>query len=160
LGICWLLTACQFSPAPPAKVPVQVDRAVSGNTVELADKRRVRLIGIDAPSLSQQPWGNAAKDYLDDIVQQADRQFLLELSPTDTDAGKADSRQYGYLWRNEVLVNEQLVRAGHALAMTKYVSPQYEQRLTRAQSYARLLAVGIWSHTAPMRTSPRDFKTK
>jgi micrococcal nuclease len=137
---------------------VQVERAVSGNTVELADKRRIRLSGIDAPSLSQEPWGRAAKDYLDNTIRQANHQFLLELAATDPGKPTGDNRQYGYLWSQDTLVNARLVRAGHALAALEYAKPEYEERLTRAQSYARVMAVGIWSHIAPMRTSPRDFK--
>jgi micrococcal nuclease len=155
LGCLLILTACQSIPTPPVKTLVTVDRAISGNSIELANKQRVRLVGIDAPSWEQKPWGTAAKDRLEAIVQQQNHQFWLELESNDPKNG----RQYGYLWqKNNALVNEQLIREGHALAFTTYVSPQYEQQLVRAQSYARLMGVGIWNHEAPMRASPSEFK--
>jgi micrococcal nuclease len=158
IGMCLLLGSCQSVTIPPVKTPVQVDRAISGNTIELSSKQRVRLIGLDAPSWEQKPWGNAAKERLEAIIQQHNHQFSLELEASDTKA--ADGRQYGYLWQNNLLVNEQLIREGHALAVTKYASPHYEQQLVQAQSYARLTGVGIWNQEAPMRTSPSDFKAK
>jgi micrococcal nuclease len=158
--LCLCLGACQSTPVPPVKTLVQVDRAVSGNTIELSDKQRVRLIGLDAPSWEQKPWGNAAKDRLNEIIKQQKNRFLLELEPSPLITNSTDSRQYGYLWQNDQLINEQLIREGHALAVTKYASLRYEQQLVRAQAYARLTNVGIWNHESPMRTSPTDFKSK
>jgi micrococcal nuclease len=158
VGWCLLLVACQAPLTPPVKTLVHVNRAVSGNTIELLDKQKVRLIGLDAPGWEQKPWGNAAKDRLDAIILQQKHRFWLELESGDTKA--SDGRQYGYLWQNDLLVNEQLIREGHALAVIKYASVKYERQLIRAQAYARLTGVGIWSHDAPMRTSPSDFKAK
>jgi micrococcal nuclease len=158
IGLFLLLGSCQSVSLPPVKTPVQVDRAISGNTIELFSKQRVRLIGLDAPSWEQKPWGTAAKERLDAIIQQHKHQLSLELETSDTKA--TDGRQYGYLWQNNRLVNEQLIKEGHALAVTKYVSPRYEQQLVQAQAYARLTGVGIWNQEAPMRTSPSDFKAK
>lgn len=158
VGLCLLLGACQSASIPPVKTPVQVDRAISGNTIELSSKQRVRLVGLDAPSWEQKPWGNAAKERLDAIIQQHNRQFSLELEASDTKA--PDGRQYGYLWQNNLLINAQLIREGHALAVTKHANPQYEQQLVQAQAYARLTGVGIWNYEAPMRTSPSDFRAK
>ncbi len=158
LGCCLLLGACQPSTISPVKTLVQVDRAISGNTIELSNKQRVRLIGLDAPSWEQKPWGNAAKERLDAIIQQHHRQFSLELETSDIKA--TDGRQYGYLWHNNLLINAQLIKEGHALAVTKHANPQYEQQLVQAQVYARLTGVGIWNHEAPMRTSPSDFRAK
>ncbi len=149
-------TACQ---APPtARTLVQVDRAISGNTVELAGQKRLRLTGLDAPRWEQKTWGNDATERLNAIIQQHNHQFWLELEPRSSPS--EDSRQYGYLWQKDLLINEQLIREGHALAATKYVQPKYEQQLVRAQAYARITGVGIWSHEAPLRTRPSDFKAK
>ncbi len=160
IGLCLLLGACQSATIPPVKTLVQVDRAISGNTIELSSKQRVRLVGLDAPSWEQKPWGNAAKERLDAIIQQQNHRFWLELETSEMKTTTTDSRQYGYLWQNNLLINEQLIREGHALAAIKYASPQYEKQLVQAQAYARITGVGIWSQEAPMRTSPSDFKAK
>ncbi len=152
VALLWLLVACQ---APvSSRQMVTVDRAVSGNTVELTfagQVQKVRLVGVNAPNLNQKPWGPAAKDRLEAITQEADQKFSLELEPTEP-KGTANYR-YGYLWRNNTLVNEQLIREGQGLAATQYVLPKYERQLVRAQAYARLMAVGIWSHDAPLRNN-------
>jgi micrococcal nuclease len=158
IGLSLLLGACQPATIPPVQTLVQVDRAISGSMIELSSKQRVRLIGLDAPSWEQKPWGTAAKERLDAIIQQHNHRFWLELETSNPKV--TDGRQYGYLWQNNLLVNEQLIREGHALAVTKYVSPRYEQQLVQAQAYARLTGVGIWNQEAPMRNSPSDFKAK
>jgi micrococcal nuclease len=153
VALLWLLVACQ---APiSSRQMVTVDRAISGSTIELTlagQVQKVRLVGVNTPGFNQKPWGAAAKDRLEAIIQEADRKFSLELEPVEP-KGVA-SYQYGYLWRNNVLVNEQLVREGQGLAATQYVLPKYERQFVRAQAYARLMAVGIWSHDAPLRSNP------
>jgi micrococcal nuclease len=151
--LLWLLVACQ-APAS-SKQMVTVDRAISGSTIELTlagQVQKVRLVGVNAPNFNQKPWGAAAKERLEAIIQEADRQFALELEPTESKG--ANNYRYGYLWRNNTLVNEQLVREGQGLAATQYVLPKYERQFVRAQAYARLMAVGIWSYDAPLRSNP------
>lgn len=151
MALLWLLVACQ-APATTRQI-VTVDRAVSGSTVELSlagQVQKVRLVGVNTPNFNQKPWGPAAKDRLEAIIQEADRKFSLELEPSEG----SGSYRYGYLWRDNTLVNEQLIREGQGLAMTQYVLPKYERRLVRGQAYARLMAVGIWSHDAPLRNNP------
>jgi micrococcal nuclease len=152
MGLLWLLVACQ-APISEQQM-VTVDRAISGSTVELSlagQVQRVRLAGVKTPSFSQKPWGVAAQERLAAIIQESDQKFSLELDPAER---KNSNYRYGYLWRNKVLVNEQLIREGQGLAATQYVLPKYERQLVRAQVYARLMGVGIWSHEAPLRTEP------
>jgi micrococcal nuclease len=153
VAIPWLLIACQ-SPNSSSQI-VTVDRAVSGNTIELnlaGQVQRVRLIGVNAPNLGQKPWGTAAKDRLNAMIQAANQKFSLELEPVEAKA--VEGYRYGYLWQDQTLVNEQLVKEGQGLAATRYLQPKYERRFVRAQAYARLMAVGIWSHDAPLRSNP------
>ncbi len=153
VALLWLLVACQVPAA--SRQMVTVDRAISGSAVELTlagQLQKVRLVGVSAPNFNQKPWGPAAKDRLEAIIQEADRKFTLELEPVEPKV--ATSYRYGYLWHNNTLVNEQLIREGQGLAATQYVLPQYERQFVRAQAYARLMAVGVWSHDAPLRSNP------
>jgi micrococcal nuclease len=158
--LVWCLSACQAGTSVISKVPVTVDRAVSGNTIELTldgQAQRVRLMGINAPLLSQKPWGTAAKERLEALTN--NQQFQLELIAPEIKKNAStteSSTKYGYLWQGDRLINEQLIREGQGLADTRYVNSQYERRLVRAQAYARIMAAGIWSHDAPLRTDPRD----
>ena len=82
IALCLLLASCQ-KPEMPQGTIAKVERAISGQTIEVistADKiallEQVRLIGIDAPDLKQQPWGEAAKQRLEQLT--GGKQVLLE----------------------------------------------------------------------------------
>ncbi|MBD2067714.1 thermonuclease family protein [Leptolyngbya sp. FACHB-671] len=155
---CLLLIGCQAS-IKPQGTAVQVSRAVSGQTIEVLDptgqtvlNQEVRLIGIDAPHPEQEPWGTEARERLAELVE--GQTVLLE-----ADVATRDSydRIWGYVWLNDVLVNQQLVEDGLALSVGT-PHPKYGDRLTRAQEKARLLGVGIWNPQQPMRQLPCEFR--
>ncbi len=139
----------------------QVTRVVSGQTLEVTsmDKRspqpsKVRLVGIDAPDLQQQPWGQAAKQELETTI--AKRPVLLEFDMQDKDAF---GRYLAYVWQNGVLLNEKLVKQGYALSVARSPNHKYDRRLERAQAWARLMGQGIWNPEQPMRLTPAEFRS-
>lgn len=159
-----LLSACQ-SP-PPSGVKVEIKRVVSGQTLEVlvldgasTPVERVRLLGISAPDLGQYPWGEAAKDKLQQLV--SDRQGRLQSVLLESGVEEKDrfGRRLAYLWHEGKLVNEQLVAQGHALADLNWSDSKYRQRLVRAQEYARLMGQGIWDPKQPMRLTPAEFRS-
>lgn len=145
----------------PQGVEVGVARVVSGQTLEVtgtgeqpARATRVRLVGIDAPDLQQHPWGRAAKQRLEAMI--GGGTVILEF-----DVEKKDSfgRRLAYVWKNGVLLNEQLVAEGYVLSVPQALSHhKYDQRLTRAQEWARLMGQGIWNPKQPMRLTPTEFR--
>lgn len=139
---------------------MKVQRTVSGQTIEIvrtADKiallEQVRLIGIEAPDLKQQPWGEAAKNQLEQLV--GGKQVLLELDVEEKDRF---DRFLAYLWEDGVLVNERLVKEGYALATVRSPNKKYQQRLVNAQEWARLMGKGIWNPKQPLRQTPGEFR--
>lgn len=134
-----------------------VDRVVSGQTIEVSGSglqtAQVRLIGIDAPDLQQQPWGQAAKTELQQLI--GSKPVILEFDLQTTDAFK---RQLAYVWQNQLLLNEQMVKVGWALFEPRSPNQKYDQRLERAQEQARLMGQGIWNHEQPMRLTPSEFR--
>ena len=164
LGCCLLsLVGCQSSKTPVG-ITAQVQRVVSGQTLEViihskqpALIERVRLIGISAPDLQQQPWGVAAKNKLEELVAQSNaQQLVLQLETEEKDRF---DRLWAYVWQDETLINELLVAQGYALA-TLPIDDKYYQRLIRAQEYARLMGYGIWNPNQPMRLTPEEFRSK
>lgn len=164
---CLLLIGCQPSIAPQGAT-VQVSRAVNGQTIEILDptgqtplNQRVRLLGIDAPLIEQEPWGTEARQRLAELVE--GQTVLLE---ADLDTKDNYDRIWGYVWLGDRLVNQQLVEEGWALAEVRPLAgisprspdPKYEQRFSRAQEKARLLGIGIWNPEQPMRQSPCEFR--
>lgn len=159
IGMVVLLSGCQAGSVPSGQ-PVEVMRVVSGQTLEIADptgatafNQTVRLIGISAPDLKQEPWGQDAKAFLE--AQVLGQPVTLE---SDTQPLDDYDRQLGYVWVNGELVNETLVKAGLALATVRSPNLKYEQRLKQAQDTARLLGKGIWNPEQPMRLTPAEFR--
>jgi micrococcal nuclease len=129
-----------------------VEVVETGN--QLAASEKVRLIGIDAPDLKQEPWGLAARDYLQQLI--GDRSVLLESDEEPKD--EKYERRFGYLWSDRTLLNEQLILQGYALFAARSPNNKYDQRLVRAQEFARIMERGIWNHQKPMRLSPAEFR--
>lgn len=139
-------------------------RVVSGQTLEVQaigttptsnsspHPSIVRLVGIDAPDLQQQPWGQAAKQRLEAI---SGKTVLLEFDVQDKDAF---GRYLAYVWQDKELLNEQLVKGGYVLWVGRSPNHKYDLQLERAQAWARLMGMGIWQPDQPMRLTPAEFR--
>jgi micrococcal nuclease len=151
-----------LKPAIPQGKTVKVERVVSGQTIEIKGfanqtviLEQVRLIGIQAPDLKQQPWGQASQQKLEQLI--GGKQVLLE---TDTQTQDQFDRQLAYLWQGEKLLNEELVKEGYALVTKRSPNTKYQQRLANAQEWARIMGRGIWNPENPMRQSPAEFRNQ
>jgi micrococcal nuclease len=133
----------------------QVDRVTDGDTLVLADGSRLRLIGVDTPETrfsrrsdgTDQPLARDALLFTERAVE--GRQVRLQF-----DKERAD--QYGrllaYVWYidrdsgQELLLNEELIRAGLAEAMLRFpYSESMKRRFRAAQAQAKNSKRGIWS---------------
>lgn len=159
LALLYLLTACKAPPQPPGNL-VKVERVVSGQTLEVADGlgnqvlvQRVRLIGIEAPDLKQQPWGTAAQEQLQRLI--GNDPIRLE---SDQEATDQFERRLAYAWKGESLLNEILVKEGYAIFVPRSPNNKYDQRLANAQEYARIMGLGVWNPDRPMRLTPGEFR--
>lgn len=155
LAALLLLTSCQAGVAPGFMV--EVVQISSGRELEIAGQaeitERVRLEGIDVPDLAQGPWGEAARNWLEKTI--AHHPVRLE---TDAEPRDATGQRLAYLWRDGVLLNEQLVAEGYAIVLPHVPNSKYDDRLSHAQDRARILGLGIWNPTHPMRQSPAEFR--
>jgi len=166
---CLLLFGCQSTKQTQGTI-VKIERVVSGQTLEWVDTSkqpalidRVRLIGIEAPDLRQQPWGDQAKQQLEQMTGKINGQKLVfESVLLESDVEQVDQfgRKLAYVWKDGVLLNEQLVKEGSVLAVVRSPNHKYDQRLIRAQEYARLMGKGIWNPEQPMRLTPAEFKSQ
>ena len=115
----------------------------------------MRIVGIEAPDLRQQPWGRAAKQSLQQWV--GDRQVRLEFVPPKFDRY---GRWLAHVWLGERLVGECLARDGYVLADGRLPRLKYRKRLERAQAWARLMGKGIWDPQKPLRLRPGAFRNR
>jgi micrococcal nuclease len=156
-----LVTGCQSAPKPTGQT-VQVVRVVSGQSFEvtgIGDQptliQRVRLIGIEAPDIKQRPWGPEAKKRLEELIGK--EPVLLE---SDVESKDSFDRKLAYVWKDKVLLNEQMVVEGQALYQSRSLNTKYDNRLEQAQEWARLMGLGIWNPEKPMRLAPSEFRSR
>jgi micrococcal nuclease len=163
--IYWLgLLGCQSY--RPQGTTVQIERVLSGQTIEWTDKtkqptaiQKIRLIGVQSPDWRQQPWSGEAKVGLEKILGlEAGTQSQPVVLEFDLEREDGYGRGLAYVWKDDILVNEQLVKQGYVLAASRSPNTKYEQRLAYAQDYARVMGLGIWQPDRPMRQTPAEFQ--
>ena len=158
---CILLASCQNHYLPSGEI-TRVEKVFSGQTIAIADRTAavpllepIRLIGIQAPDIRQNPWGQEAKIQLEKLI--LGQEVLLEFDIQEKDQF---NRQLAYVWLGGKLINEYMVMEGWALVESDFPNTKYMERLTNAQEKARLIGLGIWDPNQPMRQTPAQFRSQ
>lgn len=112
-----------------------------GDSLQLSDGRRVRLLGIDAPERNQ-CMATEAREKLRSLVMK--KKVKLEDTMTD-DYGRILANVIVEDFWTHPLLNRALVSAG--LAKYIYVQSPYSQVLKDAMESAKSNKLGIWSET-------------
>ena len=118
---------------------VTVARVVDGDTVELADGRRVRYIGMNTPERDQ-PYYKDASDTNRQLVNGKTVQLELDVEPIDK-----YGRTLGYVWVDGTMANLEIVRQGFANAFTVPPNVRYEAEFRNAERSAREAGRGLWA---------------
>lgn len=116
-------------------------RVIDGDTIEVLGGERVRYIGIDTPEMRpMEAWAEAATAANRELVE--GRMVRLEL-----DVQKRDryGRVLAYVWVDDLMVNEELVRRGYARVSTYPPNVRYQERLLAAERAARDMRRGLWA---------------
>lgn len=145
----WRLAQQERSPAPlPAEgVELRVERAVDGDTLLMEGGYRIRLFGVDTPETKHphrppEPWGVEAAEYTQERVE--GRIVRLEF---DRERQDAYGRWLAYVFVDDSLLNEELIRQGFSEAETRFPFRGDRQRLfEKAEELAREQKLGIWSN--------------
>jgi len=119
----------------------EVKRIIDGDTFETETGEKVRLIGINAPEISD-IFGKEAKQYLSDLIKNKTVDLHSDNISNDRDRYQ---RLLRYVILDGVDINKKMVSNGYAFAYLKYrfsKSHDYEQ----AQLQARESHNGIWGH--------------
>lgn len=116
-----------------------VDYVIDGDTIELRNKERVRLIGINTPEMGQ-PYSSEAKNKLKELIE--GKETVLEKDITDKD-------QYGrllrYIWLGDTLINLEMVKLGYANSYTYPPDVKYQNQIVAAEREAREKKIGLWA---------------
>ena len=124
----------------------QVQYVVDGDTIDIADDVRIRLLGIDAPERGECGYVES-RAFLTQLV--AGKPIRIEKDITGAD-------QYDRLLRyvylpsaaaaaDDVLVNDALLRAGHARTLGIAPDNRYRDLFATAQDQARRAERGLWA---------------
>jgi micrococcal nuclease len=145
-----LVAICLALLGPPARAgsalpEARIVKVNDGDTVVLRMEGKnyhTRLIGIDAPEMGQEPWGEKAKKHLRELIKGSSGMVRVETDITKYD--KYD-RLLAYLWVDEkTMLNELMLRDGYAVLFTIQPNSKQVDRLKKAQHAAREKRLGIW----------------
>ena len=120
-----------------------VTKVIDGDTIEIEGGDRVRYIGIDTPETFDprkkvQCFGRQASNKNKDLV--GGKKVRLENDVNDTDKY---GRLLRYVWVDETLINETLVKEGFAFSSPYPPDVKYQARLDEAQTFAQSKNLGL-----------------
>ncbi|MCX8031253.1 MAG: thermonuclease family protein [Thermodesulfovibrionales bacterium] len=146
------------------KSPVVVTEVHDGDTISIRTRsffgitisvEKIRLIGIDAPELNQEPWGRKAKKYLKKLINESGAEVFLEY---DVDRKDRYGRTLAYIWdKKGRMLNEKMIADGYALLYTVPPNVKYVELLSEAQKKARNSKLGIWGKNG-LKEKPKDWR--
>lgn len=125
-----------------------VTRVIDGDTIEIEGGQKIRYIGIDTPETvhPSEPvgcFGQEASTKNEELV--GGKTVRLEKDVSETDKY---GRLLRYVWVDDLLVNEYLVRQGYAQSSTYPPDVKYQDLFLEAQKEARENNRGLWSACA------------
>jgi micrococcal nuclease len=170
-----VLASAALGAAPPARLlSGTVVKVVDGDTVDVVlsqGRRRVRLIGVDAPELHDGPkldreaahsgrsraairaLGRAATAF-------TQRRLAGKAVGLELDVARQDryGRLLAYLWLADgTLFNAELVREGYAQLLTVPPNVRHANELRRLEREARAAGRGLWAESPGDRGGARAW---
>ncbi|MBO3459597.1 thermonuclease family protein [Aetokthonos hydrillicola Thurmond2011] len=157
----YLLTSLVVLSQISLSVQAQTFKAVvvsigDGDTIRVKQNTKtltVRLACIDAPEMSQAPFGQQAKNRLQQLIPIGSK---IVLRGIETDQYE---RLVAEIYVNSRSINTNLVQEGQAVVYRHYLkgcSPQLQTSLLNAETSAKGQRLGLWSQLNPVM--PWDFR--
>lgn len=153
-----------FPTANASQQKFRVTEVHDGDTISIRTRsfagvplkiERVRLIGIDAPELKQEPWGRLSKRYLKKLISESDWVVSIEF---DVEQRDKYGRLLSYVWdKKGRLINEKMIENGYAMLYTIPPNVKYAEKFTAAQKKAQARQIGIWGKKG-LRKSPEQWR--
>jgi micrococcal nuclease len=110
---------------------------IDGDTFKLETGETVRLIGIDAPELSQ-PGGEESRQYLTRLI--LNKGVTLETGYEDRDKY---NRLLRFVYIEGVCINEEMIRQGYAEA--RYIPDSIREYYIQLEMEAEIAKAGLWN---------------
>ncbi|MBU7047110.1 MAG: thermonuclease family protein [Theionarchaea archaeon] len=110
---------------------------IDGDTFRLSTGETVRLIGIDAPELSQ-PGGEESHEYLTQLI--LNKEIALKKGQEDKDKY---NRLLRFVYIGNTCINEEMIRQGYAEA--RYLTDSIRKYYIQLEIKAETAKTGLWS---------------
>ena len=132
-----------------------VARVIDGDTIELVDGRRVRLVQIDTPEKGSECYGDESSAVTRRLLPPG-TEVRIEQDPA-LDQVDRFGRKLAYVWKGDKDVNVTLVREGAAgVWFFDGSRGRYASELLRAAEQARVDHKGLWGACPLARFDPED----
>ena len=118
---------------------------IDGDTVILADRTHIRLIGINTPEKGK-CYYNQATALTKSLLFTKSVTLEKDFNPFDR-YGRTPA--YIFLPHNQKSVNEELLEKGAGVFFLDTVNVKYQKRLIEAAEIARLKPAGLWKECGP-----------
>ncbi len=116
-----------------------VSRVIDGDTIELEDGERVRLIGIDATEFGD-GCHDEATEKLEELI--LNKNIILESDVRNLDDY---GRSLRYIYLGNMFVNFEMVRSGYAFTWPIEPNTKYSDEFESAEIYADTNNIGcLW----------------
>jgi len=131
----------------------KVVRVIDGDTFETETGEHVRMLGINAPEISDE-YGEAAKQHLISLLLGETIELFADHISEDRDVF---GRLLRYPFLNGKDIDKQMILDGYAEAYLKY-SFDKEEEYVEAENQAKRNLVGIWSAKVPFKQEVTPYK--
>ncbi|HKB20387.1 MAG TPA: thermonuclease family protein [Gaiellaceae bacterium] len=149
------LAAFAFLSRGSSKEDAVVARVIDGDTIELVDGRRVRLVQIDTPEKHLECYGDEASALTERLLPAGTR-VRIEQDPNLDHVDRYD-RTLAYVWNGDEDVNVTLVRDGAAgVWFFDGRRGRYANDLLDAAERAQAAHKGLWGACPLARFDPND----
>lgn len=142
--LAWPGVAAPAAAWPAEEYELLVASVPDGDGLQLADGRRVRYIGLDAPEMggfgqAAEPHAIEAKVFNARLVLHQQVHLLRDASDTDR-----HGRLLRYVYAGKLFVNAEIVRAGWATTLTVWPDERHAAEFERLEQEARRARRGMW----------------
>ena len=133
------------------KFQARVHQTIDGDTIDVfvnGKKERIRLIGVDAPETGFEDEGYKDQEHYAEEAKMTTlwaiqgKEIELELDVMEADP---HGRVQAWIWYEGKLLQETLIREGHAIVATFPPNVKYVEQLIEVQKEARENKRGLWA---------------
>jgi micrococcal nuclease len=127
---------------PSEKEKIVLAQCIDGDTARFENIGRVRFLYIDTPELypTPQAYAQEAADFTCDLLTNASNIYI------EYDGRRVDDyeRVLGWIWVDDKLLQEEIVKAGYVGRFYNYENVRYKARIDQAFQKAKQNKVGMF----------------